>query len=159
MYLYETHLPVISTEASKAFYVDIVGLRFAYRDPKRDVVFLWVGENRISMLGLWGPGTVFGSPIHKSHLAMAVPLLELLSAGKRLNSQGVRTHNLANVETTEPWVSGWIPSAQLYFQDPDGHLLELLSLLDEEPDSNFSGTFSEWRKRAGQQNSSTSDSE
>ena len=32
MYLYETHLPVTSTEASAKFYVDIVGLESAYHD-------------------------------------------------------------------------------------------------------------------------------
>jgi len=36
------------------FYVNIVGLQFAYRDPGRDVVFLWIGTGRRSMLGLWG---------------------------------------------------------------------------------------------------------
>lgn len=42
MRLYETHLPVTNTEKSMKFYVDIVGLEFAYRDPSRDVVFLWI---------------------------------------------------------------------------------------------------------------------
>ena len=32
MHLYETHLPVKSTEASQRFYVEVVGLEFAYRD-------------------------------------------------------------------------------------------------------------------------------
>ena len=40
MHLSETHLPVQSTEASKQFYVDVVSVQFAYRDPGRDVVFL-----------------------------------------------------------------------------------------------------------------------
>jgi hypothetical protein len=53
MHLYETHLAVRNTEKSKVFYVEIVGLSFAHRDPKRDIVFLWIGENRVSMLGLW----------------------------------------------------------------------------------------------------------
>jgi lactoylglutathione lyase len=147
MNLYETHLPVLNTEASKAFYIQIVGLRFAYRDPARDIVFLWIGENRVSMLGLWGPHTAFGSPLHKSHLAIAVSLPELLAAGKRLNNLGVPTHDFANAETTEPSVIGWMPSAQLYFRDPNGHLLEFITLLDEEPDANFIGPFAEWQKR------------
>jgi hypothetical protein len=49
MNLYETHLAVRNTETSKAFYLEIVQLSFAYRDPKRDIVFLWIGENRASM--------------------------------------------------------------------------------------------------------------
>jgi catechol 2,3-dioxygenase-like lactoylglutathione lyase family enzyme len=110
VYLYETHLPVSSTEKSRAFYVDKVGLRFAYQDPKRDIVFLWIGENRVSMLGLWGPGTSYGSTLHQGHLAIAIPLPDLLAAGKRLNGLGVATYDFAKVETIEPSVIGWMPS-------------------------------------------------
>lgn len=38
MNLYETRLAARNTEKSKAFYTKIVGLNFAYRDPKRDIV-------------------------------------------------------------------------------------------------------------------------
>jgi len=80
MYLYETHLPVSSTERSSAFYIDAVGLCFAYRDPERDI--------------------------------------------------------------------GWMPSAQLYFCDLDGHTIEFIALLDEEPDPSFIGSLTEWQRRA-----------
>jgi lactoylglutathione lyase len=53
MHLYETHLPVANTRASVAFYVEMLGMTFAYRDPSRDIAFLWIEENRRSMLGLW----------------------------------------------------------------------------------------------------------
>jgi len=158
MHLYETHLPVTNTESSTAFYTDVVELAFAYRDPTRDIVFLWVGEGKRSMLGLWGPGTAFGSPLHKCHLAIAVSLPELLAAGKRLNDLGIPTRNFAKEETTEPSVIGWMPSAQLYFRDPDGHSLEFIALLDDEPDPGFIGSFPEWRKRTGRPNSATTDS-
>jgi lactoylglutathione lyase len=145
MHLYETHLPVANTEASKAFYIDVVGLDFAYRDPSRDIVFLWAGKDRRSMLGLWGPGTIYGAHIHKTHLAFAVELPELLAVGKQLNSLGIRTYNFGGVETTEPSVIGWMPSAQLYFDDPDGHTLEYITLLDDAADPSFIGTLSDWQ--------------
>jgi lactoylglutathione lyase len=148
MYLYETHLAVSGTERSKAFYVDLVGLRFAYRDPKRDIVFLWIGENRVSMLGLWGPGTTYGSSLQPAHLAIAISLPDLLASGKRLNDLGVATYGFSRVETIEPSVIGWMPSAQLYFRDPDGHTIEFIALLDEEPDPSFIGSLNEWQKRA-----------
>ena len=53
--MYEAHLPVADTEAAQQFYIEIVGLQFAHRDRTRDIVFLWAGANRKSMLGLWGP--------------------------------------------------------------------------------------------------------
>src|SRR5262245_31773744 len=110
MHLYETHLPVTSKDASAKFYVDTVGLKFAYRDPARDIVFLWLGADSRSMLGLWGPTTTYGGQPHRCHLAIALSLPELLVAGKRLNGLGVSTYNFAGEETTEPSVIGWMPS-------------------------------------------------
>jgi lactoylglutathione lyase len=148
VHLYETHLPVANTEYSRAFYIDVVGLDFASRAPTRDIVFLWIGPNRGSMLGLWGPGTTYGSDFHKCHLAIAVSLPELLAAGQRLEALGVACKNFFGDRTTEPSVIGWVPSAQLYFRDPDGHVLEFLALLDDAPEADFIGSLSAWRQRA-----------
>ena len=72
MHLYETHLPVANTGNSAQFYLELVGLAFAYRDPGRDIVFLWVGTDRRSMLGLWGPTTLYGKDPHRCHFAIAL---------------------------------------------------------------------------------------
>ncbi len=84
------------------------------------------------MLGLWGPSTVHGK-FHKCHIAFNVPLAELLAAGERLRAAGIKTQNFSGEETTEPSVIGWMPSAQLYFRDGDGHSLEFIALLDPPP--------------------------
>jgi lactoylglutathione lyase len=147
MQLYEAHLPVSDTEAAQQFYVEIVGLQFAHRDLTRDIIFLWAGADRKSMLGLWGPSTIYGGELHKCHIAFSVPLAELLAVGERLNAAGIKTQNFAGEETTEPSVIGWMPSAQLYFRDPDGHSLEFITLLDESPEPDFIGSLSEWRQR------------
>jgi lactoylglutathione lyase len=131
MNLYEAHLPVADTDAAQRFYVEIVGLPFAHRDPTRDIVFLWAGADRKSMLGLWGPSTTLGREVHKCHIAFNVSLHELLAAGRRLNATGIQTQNFAGEKTTEPSVIGWMPSAQLYFHYRDGHSLEFITLLDE----------------------------
>jgi lactoylglutathione lyase len=146
--LYEAHLPVADTNAAQRFYVEIVGLQFAHRDLTRDIVFLWAGSNKQSMLGLWGPSTALGREFHKCHIAFAVSLPELLAAGKRLNQTGIQTRNFAGETTIEPSVIGWMPSAQLYFDDRDGHSLEFIALLDESPEPRFAGSFSEWKKRS-----------
>jgi lactoylglutathione lyase len=147
MHLYESHLPVGSTEKSVKFYLEIVGLAFAYRDPSRDIVFRWIGTNRRSMLGLWGPTTLYGKEPRICHLAIAVSLAELLEVGQRLTGLGIATSNFAGEETVEPSVIGWMPSAQLYFPDPDGHSLEFIALLDDPPDPSFVGPLSEWPER------------
>src|SRR5205814_3375838 len=146
MHLYETHLPVKDTEVSSRFYVDVVGLEFAHRDLTRDIVFLWVGSNKRSMLGLWGPNTSRGQP-HPCHFAIAISLPELLAAGPRLGTLGVITRDFSGKVPTEPSVIGWMPSAQLYFSDPDGHSVEYIALLDDPPEREFVGPLSAWRPR------------
>jgi lactoylglutathione lyase len=148
MHLYEAHLPVADTDVAQRFYVEIVGLQFAHRDLTRDVIFLWAGADRRSMLGLWGPSTTLGCEFHKCHIAFNVALGELLAAGERLKAVGIQTQNFAGDETTEPSVIGWMPSAQLYFRDRDGHSLEFIALLDESPEREFVGTLSEWKQRS-----------
>jgi len=146
MHLYETHLPVKDTEVSSRFYIDVVGLEYAHRDLTRDIVFLWVGSNKRSMLGLWGPKTSRGQP-HPCHFAIAISLPELLAAGPRLGTLGVITQDFSGKITTEPSVIGWMPSAQLYFSDPDGHSVEYITLLDEPPEPGFVGSHSVWMAR------------
>src|SRR5437588_11185009 len=146
MYLYETHLPVKDTERSSRFYVDVVGLEYAHHDLTRDIVFLWVGSNKRSMIGLWGPTTSRGQP-RPCHFAIAVSLPELLAAGSRLSAVGVIPRDFSGKITTEPSVIGWMPSAQLYFSDPDGHSVEYVTLLDDLPEREFVGPLSAWKAR------------
>jgi hypothetical protein len=80
---------------------------------------------------------------HKCHIAFNVSLPELLAAGRRLNAAGIQTQNFAGEKTTEPSVIGWMPSAQLYFHDRDGHSLEFITLLDESPEPEFVGSLIE----------------
>jgi len=72
--------------------------------------------------------------------AFNVPLAELLAASERLNTAGIQTQNFAGEKTTEPSVIGWMPSAQLYFRDRDGHSVEFITLLDESPEPEFVGS-------------------
>src|SRR5438132_895198 len=110
MYLYETHLPVADIAASQAFYTRVVGLKFAHRDLTRDIIFLWAGDDRRSMLGLWGPATTYGRDFHRSHVAFAISLAELLAVGERLRSSGVACQDFRGEQTNEPSVIGWMPS-------------------------------------------------
>ena len=149
MHLYETHLPVANTEIAKDFYTDVVGLLFAYRDPTRDIVFLWAASKEQGMIGLWGPNTAYGRDdgiARKCHVAFALSFDQLLVAIKRLNERGIETLGFGGHKTHEPTVIGWMPSAQIYFRDPDGHMLEFISVLPDPPDPAFTGVYSDWRK-------------
>jgi len=98
------------------------------------------------MNGLRGPTTVHGK-LHKCNIALHVPSPALLPAGERLSAPAINPQHFSGDETTEPSVIGWMPSAQLYFRDGDGHSLEFIALLDEFPDPGFIGSLSEWKQR------------
>jgi lactoylglutathione lyase len=148
MHLYETHLPVADTAIAEQFYQEIVGLPFAYRDPTRDIVFMWADAKEKAMIGLWGPNTAYGSQsgaISERHIAFAVSLDELFDAIKKLNEHKIDIFGFGGDKTQEPSVIGWMPSAQIYFRDPDGHMLEFIAILPDPPNANFNGRYSEWK--------------
>jgi lactoylglutathione lyase len=129
--LYETHLSVSDLDRSVAFYRDVVGLPLALQLPERGAAFLWVPDSRRSMLGLWSRGS---APLGMTlHVAFEVGLDDLLDAPRRLRANGVTPLSFFGVETAEPSVIGWMPAAAVYFRDPDDHLLEYLSMLDDDP--------------------------
>src|SRR5438128_3219846 len=148
MQLYETHLPVTDTKVAQEFYTEVVGLPFAYRDPSRDIVFMWADEKHKAMIGLWGPNTVYGQQngiAQKCHVAFAVSLDELFTAIEKLNANRIETLGFGGEHRSEPTVIGWMPSAQIYFRDPDGHMLEFITILPNPPNRSFNGSCSEWK--------------
>ncbi len=47
----------------------------------------------------------------------------------------------------EPVVLAWMPAASLYFRDPDGNMLELLSMLPDPPQPELGiVSWSRWRE-------------
>lgn len=156
MHLYETHIPVADTGISEVFYREIVGLPFAYRDPARDIAFLWVDQKRKGMLGLWGPTTGFGRQrgvLTRCHFAFAVSFEQLVGAIAKLNERGIETRGFGGEPSREPSVIGWMPSAQIYFRDPDGHSLEFIALLPDAPNAAFNGSCAEWKELSKRQKS------
>jgi lactoylglutathione lyase len=78
-------------------------------------------------------------------VAFEVAMNDLLDAPKRLESQGITPLSFFGMETTEASVIGWMPAAALYFRDPDGHLLEYLAMLEEDPKPDLGiVSWSEW---------------
>jgi len=149
MHLYETHLPVADTTVAEKFYRRIVGLVFAYRDPTRDIVFLWADAKQKAMIGLWGPNTAYGRQdgiAQRCHVAFAVSLDELVATIEKLNANNIETLGFDGKTSREPTVIGWMPSAQIYFRDPDGHMLEFITILADPPNPSFNGRYSEWKK-------------
>lgn len=142
--LFEAHLPVGDLERAKGFYREVVGLPLAFEVPERGVAFLWCGAPGRAMLGLWSLGSM---PMGMSlHVAFDVELDEVVGAPGRLRGQGVEPLSFFGEPAGEPSVIGWMPAAAVYFRDPDGHQLEYLAMLDEQPRPEAGiVSWSEWR--------------
>jgi lactoylglutathione lyase len=144
--LFEAHLTVGDMARSVAFYRGTVGLPVALEVPERGAAFFWVGPPGHTMLGLWSLGSM---PMGLSlHVAFDVALDDLLTAPERLRERGVTPLSFFGQETSEPSVIGWMPAAAVYFRDPDGHQLEYLTMLDEEPRADLGIVdWSDWQQR------------
>ena len=87
------------------------------------------------MLGLWEAGT--GPQRLSLHVAFSVDIDNLLQAGERLREANVIPLDFNAEPTDEPVVFAWMPAASLFFHDPDGNLLEFLSMLPDTPKSDL----------------------
>ena len=129
--LFESHLTVANLERSMTFFSDILELELAEVFLDRRVAFYWIGARGRSMLGLWEVGS---SPQRLSlHVAFRAHLQDLLAAPARLRSAGITPLDFLSAPTEEAVVLAWMPAASVYFHDPDGNLLELISMLPEAP--------------------------
>jgi lactoylglutathione lyase len=143
--LYETHLTVANLKTSIAFYEKVVGLELAQVIDDR-IAFLWVDEKRKGMLGLWQSGN---APLGlRLHIAFKASLEDVLASAAYLKRHGVQPLGFNNEPLDEAIVLGWMPAAAQYFQDPDGHLIEIIHVLEDAADPAFGvQTYSRWLAR------------
>lgn len=129
--LFEAHLSVGDFERSVAFYRDVVGLELGIEQPERPAAFFWVGGRGRSMMGIFGVGS---GPLPKQHhVAFQVKLEDVLAAPQKLRSAGIIPLGVRRDPIDEPIVFPWMPAASVFFDDPDGNVLEFIAMLPDPP--------------------------
>lgn len=132
--LFETHLQVANLELSMEFYERVLGLELAMKEQARRVAFYWIGGWGKTVLGLWEKppwvsGRNSGDQIITQHFAFEIDLTDLGRVVAAVKQRGIELRNFFGQTTSVPSVFGWVPAASIYFNDPDGHLLEFLAKL------------------------------
>jgi catechol 2,3-dioxygenase-like lactoylglutathione lyase family enzyme len=143
--LFEAHLTVSDLDRSITFYRDVLGLPLAHRIPARNVAFFWVPSPDKAMLGLWSIGS---SPMRmRLHIAFDVALPQVFESIAALHRAGLTPRSGDGTAIDEPIVLAWMPAASVYFDDPDGHSLEFICMLDENPHPELGQiAWSDWRR-------------
>lgn len=145
--LFEAHLTVRDLDRSIGFYRDLLGLELAHVIPARKVAFFWLGGPGNTMLGLWAVGT---APLAmRLHIAFDASLEQVIASVERLREAGLAPRSGDGAPINEPVVLAWMPAASVYFDDPDGHSLEYIAMLQDRPRPELGAVpLSEWRRLA-----------
>ena len=126
--LYETHLFVENLERSIDFYANKMGLKQCRFNNERRTAFFWIGEDKQFMLGLWEKPK---EQIDIRHFAFECePDWIINESVKFLKARNIKYWNFLDDATEGPMVFVWMPSISIYFNDPDGHELEFIGVLD-----------------------------
>lgn len=126
--LYETHLFVENIEKSIEFYAGVLGLKKCHYEEERRAAFFWIGKEKQSMLGLWEKPK---EEIDSRHFAFECdPDWILNESVDFLKSKNLKCRNFLNDGTERPMVFAWMPAIAIYFDDPDGHSLEFIGILE-----------------------------
>lgn len=113
--LYEVAIRVKDLARAEAFYKDVLGLKEGLRDDRRNWLFLYAGGDAGMIVlqedkGEWPT----------QHFAFSLSEADITQAAAILKEKGVLV--------SEPVYHEWMKAVSLYFDDPDGHALELLAL-------------------------------
>lgn len=149
--LYEVHLPVTDLARSIDFYVEKLGFEPGVGgggDPS--ALLLFSDADTRFMLGLFQVESIEHRHAAEYHVSFRVAAEDVDRMVPYLRERGIEPLHPPTAPVQgpmdEPIVHGWMPAAAVFFRDPDGHLLELIADLHEEPRPDFVyRPLSEWR--------------
>lgn len=100
-------------ERAKAFYIDLLGMTVNHEGGGN--CFLWCGNDQVALFKTRG-GAVTEGGIELNHMALKMEPESYEATKARLENAGVYVHGRPGDDTC------------IYFDDPDGHGLQLLYL-------------------------------
>ena len=128
--LFETHLYVRSLEKSVEFYRNTLNLELCYYKQERRAAFFWIGKPKEAMLGLWEKPE---GEIESRHFAFRCDVDDVLyNVVPFLIQRNLKPRNFLRDGSEKPMVFAWMPAIAIYFDDPDGHELEFIAMLEGE---------------------------
>lgn len=150
--IYETHINVENLERSIDFYKYVLGLQLCSYSDTRRIAFFWVGNFQEYMLGLWEKPQ---KEVVKMHFAFRCDKEDIINKSVGyLRARNLKPYNFLNDKREIPLVFAWMPAIAIYFDDPDGHCLEFISILEGEPNEELGIiTYEEWKKYLQEKNS------
>lgn len=129
--LFETHISVTDLERSMEFYGSVLGLELGRKEEARRVAFYWLGSRGEAMLGLWEKPA---EQVQRQHFAFRATIDDVRTLSVAwLHRRNLPSYNFLEDGTERPMVFGWMPALAIYFDDPDGHSLELIAMLPGKP--------------------------
>lgn len=140
--IYETHINVENVQRSIEFYKKL-GLELCSYSEERKIAFFWVGKPKEYMLGLWEKSK---SEIVPMHFAFRCDKEDILTKSfDFLESRNLVPYNFLKDGRRIPLVFAWMPALAIYFDDPDGHCLEFIAILEGEGNRDLGiVTYEEW---------------
>ena len=141
--LFETHIYVENLERSIEFYSNVLGLTQCHYEEERRIAFFWIGRPREAMLGIWEKPK---AEIDIRHFAFRCEVDDVLNKSVQfLKSKNLQPYNFLKSGNHEPMVFAWMPALAIYFNDPDGHALEFIAILEGESKPELGViSYSEW---------------
>ncbi|MEQ1675389.1 MAG: VOC family protein [Chitinophagaceae bacterium] len=143
--LYETHISVASLERSVDFYKNVLGLQLAHLEEGRRIAFFWIGKPKEYMLGVWEKPK---DELQARHFAFHCDADFILNdAVAYLKERNLQPYNFLKDGKQQPMVFAWMPAIAIYFNDPDGNILEFIAVLEGDPHPELGViTYEEWIK-------------
>jgi len=151
--LFGAHISVRDLQRSLRFYREVVGLELGMQAAPSahgmGEAVLWAGGRGRSILGLVSLGSAWPLTIIQHHVAFEVSEADLLAVPGALRAAGLAPMDGDREPLSEPVVFTWMPAASVFFDDPDGNLLEYIALLEEppQPELGLLLKWSEWQSR------------